>query len=100
MLVAAENFAEAAFGAGAFDGVADGGVGGDDGEAREFRRDIGLLRGAFVVPKHEAAALLAAAGFAEGEEVALAPDVLFGAETHDNGLLVVWLFDLPDVRRR
>jgi len=94
LLVAAEKLAQAAFGAGAFHGVAYGGVRGDDGEARDFggnrniRRGRGLVRGALVMPKYKAAAIIAAAIFTQVAEIALPPDMLFGAETHDNGLPV------------
>ena len=89
VLVAAENFAEAALGAGAFDGVADGGVGGYDREAHGFRRDCGRevtgsRGGALAVPEHKAAAFVAAAIFPQVAEIALPPDVLLGAETHND----------------
>jgi len=101
LLVAPENLAEAAFGAGALHGVADGGVGGHDGEARDFGRDFGrgawrgavraggcggggVSGGAFAMPESKAAAFVAAAVFTQIAEIALPPDVLLGAETHDD----------------
>ena len=82
-LMIAKNFAQAAFGAGALHGVADGGAGSDHTQAgggggrglREVRP-----RG---IPKHKGAAIMAAPVGPDVLEIQLAPQTLLGAETHD-----------------
>lgn len=94
-MVLAKAFAEAAFGACAGDGVADGGAGGDEagaggrqggvgrrvggGGVFGVRRGVGPARG---VEKDEGAGLEAAAGGADVVEISLAAQVLFWTEAH------------------
>ncbi len=103
-LILTKNFAEAAFGASAFHGVADGGAGGDHAETgigrRIFRRGNrwrgehrlanarchyagrGFGCGAAGIPKHKGAAIMAAPVGPDMLEIQLAPQTLLGAEAH------------------
>ena len=78
ILVAAKELAQAALGAVALDGVADGGSRGDDAETR--RR--GGWRIAAEPGERECAAVEAAAVFADRAEIDLAAQMLLGAKTH------------------
>ena len=97
-LMITKNFTQAALGAGALDGVADGGAGGDHaqtGGAGRFlggrRRDYRLAGArrffsgldASGIPKHKGAAIMAAPKGPDMLEIQLAPQTLLGAETHD-----------------
>lgn len=76
----AEDGAEAALGAVALDGGADGGDGRDHSNAREGGRD-GLVS-APEKPDGKGAAVEPAALFAHGTEITRAPQMLLRAETH------------------
>lgn len=97
-LVGAEALAEAAFGAGAGDGVAHRGAGGDEtgagrggfgGRGGVGRRDgfvsqSGCGRGpSWGVEDGEGAAIEASADASDMVEIPLAAEVLLGTETHD-----------------
>jgi len=84
-----ENLAQTAFGAGPFDGAADRSGRGDDADATQVGRNRGmggggrgLLRWPPTVPQGKTAAFEATAEFAHGLNIALAPQMLLGAETH------------------
>jgi hypothetical protein len=95
-LMGAEAFAEPSLGAGASDGVADGGAGGDEsragGRGGLLAGGFGLqgggkgstdgLRGAGGVIKHKGAAIIAAPLGADVVEIRRPTQVLVGAETH------------------
>jgi hypothetical protein len=82
-LMVAKNFAQAAFGAGAQDGVAHGDAGGDHAQAGgRGGRGFGQT-GLAGVPKHKGAAIMAAPVGPDVLEIQLAPQTLLGAETHD-----------------
>jgi hypothetical protein len=82
-LMVAKNFAKAAFGAGAPDGVADGGAGSHHAQAGggggHGFREVGPAG----IPKHKGAAIMAAPVGPDVLEIQLAPQTLLGAETHD-----------------
>jgi len=95
-LVSAETLAEAAFGAGAGDGVADGRAGGD--EAGAGRRGCGWRGGirrihcsqrrtARGVKNRKRAAIEAPADVSDMVEIPLAAEVLLGTEAHDGRLV-------------
>ena len=72
----AVDFAEAALGAVAVDGVADGSAGGDD-------PDPGRAGGGTHSPgQEEGPAINAAALLPDGAEISVAPQVLAGAQAH------------------
>jgi hypothetical protein len=106
LLLVTERLAKAAFGAGALDGIADGGAGSDHADAggsdfffgrrddgrgagfggringdpgRAWCRGRGGLTG---IPKHKGAAIVAAPVGADMLEIQLAPQMLLGAKTH------------------
>jgi hypothetical protein len=82
-LMVAKNFAQAAFGAGALDGVAHGYPGGDYAQAGGRGGDgVGQI-GLAGVPKHKGAAIMASPVGPDVLEIQLAPQTLLGAETHD-----------------
>jgi hypothetical protein len=82
-LMPAEKFAEAAFGAVAQDGVADGGGRSDEARAREVNRNgSGGGDGPGKPPDGESAGVVAAAFGTDGANVALAAEMLLRAETH------------------
>ncbi len=82
LLLGAEEFAEAAFGAIALHGGANGGGGGDDADAGIRWRRAGRAE---FPPDGEGAAVDAAALLAHGADVALAAQVLLSAEAHGTG---------------
>lgn len=89
-MVKAEAFAQTSFGAGAGDGVADGGAGGDETGAgrrgrcslRRQRRGFGRGRAAGCVKKHKGAAVEAAPVGANINEIGGATKMLVGPEAH------------------
>lgn len=82
-LVVAKNFAQAAFGAGAHNGVAHGNAGGDHAQAGIGSGRSVVRIGLASVPKHKGAAIMAAPVGPDVLEIQLAPQTLLGAETHD-----------------
>ena len=80
--MAAKDFAEAALGAIATDGVSDGGRGGDECGAAKVRGSLLVVGVAAETPEGESAAIVAATAFADRPEIALAADVLLRAKSH------------------
>ena len=78
-LVAAVDFAEAALGAVAVDGIADGGPGGDDPHAGGRGGGFG---GAHPPGQEEGPAVHAAALLTNGAKIIVAPQALPGAQAH------------------
>ena len=78
-LMGAEDLAQAALGARAQDGVPHLGGGSDHADAGGTRGSIG---GGREPPEHESPTVGATPTLADGTEVALAPQVLLGAEAH------------------
>ena len=84
VLVLAKRLSEAAFGAVAADGVADGSGRGNDTDARQVGCYREVWRGVAVLPPNgERAAIDTATVFADDADVALAAQVLLRAETHE-----------------
>jgi len=84
VLVLAKRLTEAAFGAVAADGVADGSGRSDDTDARQVRCDREFRGDVAVLPPHsEGAAIDTTTLFADDADVALAAQVLLRAETHE-----------------
>lgn len=90
VLIITEHLAKPTLGAGALDCGTDGGGRGHDADTPQRRighrfmqrRRIWGVQGTPPKPKCKTAALHAAASFPNGPDIALAPQVLLGAETH------------------
>lgn len=84
LLIVSKHLAQAAFGAIAEDGVADGSGRSDDAEPGENRRRR-VGRVPLQKPHRECAAIQPATVFTHSAKVALTPQVLLRAKTHGEG---------------